>query len=481
MVRGMSLLSPRSRTEEAVSGPRGSGLKGGAGRTKAVLAAAVGPLLVGYLFVVAVFALVTALASASSFSVLGVLRASGIGLLAAYQVPVTIGGGTLGVLPLLGTALVLALVANSAARAAARLEYHDPSQAVNIVAPVAAVHALAGVAIALIDDTAHASVEPLAAFLAPGALSALFATAGVARRCGFAALARERLDPVALRGLRAAALGMAGLVAASALVYALGLVFSFDTAKQLFAGNAPGFGSGAGMLLLSIGYLPNALVGTLSFLAGPGFSMGTVSLTPLHFAGGAVPGLPVLAGMPEHEARWWPVLMLLPALVGVLVGWSLRRSDSDAVTRVRTVAVAGALIGFGCVLLGTLAGGRLANGPFNPVSIPIGLLSLAAFGWIVIPGGLVAWFAGPGRVSQPGPEPEPEADVEDAAEDFEEPEEPEDADEDVVEEDSADDATDEDAPEDSDDEDEDDEDEEAAEDETGEEAEVTREEPGEAE
>ena len=50
------------------------------------------------------------------------------------------------------------------------------------------------------------------------------------------------------------------------------------------------------------------------------------------------------------------------------------------------------MVGFGCVVLGTLAGGRLADGPFDPVSVPVGVASIVAFCWIVIPGGFVAFF-----------------------------------------------------------------------------------------
>lgn len=425
----MQLLTPRSPGEEEVTDLRVTGELSGAARTKVLLAAAFGPLFAGYALVVALFALVTALASISHFSVLGVLRAAGAGLLAAYQVPVTIAGSNLGVLPLLGTVVVGALVAGSAANAAGRLGFREPHQVVNVVAPIAAAHALAGITIALTVGTVRVSVEPLTAFLVPGFVAALCATAGVAKRCGLAAAARENLDPVALRGLRAGALGMAGLLAVGALVFTISLGVSVDTAGNLFAGNAPGFGSGVGMLLLSIGYLPNAVVATLSFAAGPGFSLGSVSLTPFAFQGGPVPGLPLLAGMPEHTARWWPLLMLLPAAVGVLVGWSLRRSDEDPRARLRTVGIAGALIGFGCVLLGTLAGGRLGSGSFNPVSVPLGLLSVAAFGWIVGPGALVAWFAGPRRIPAPVVEPVVEEPEDEAEEPEEEPEAPEDEDE----------------------------------------------------
>jgi len=404
----MQLLTPHSRREEGMNDLRHPGERSVTVRTKTLLAAAFGPLIAGYAVVVALFALVTAIASAATFSVSGVLRAAGPGLLAAYQVPVTIAGSPLGVLPLLGTAAVCALVATSAARAASRLGYHHPNQAVNVVAPMAAAHALAGVTIAITVSGSGVSVEPLTGFLVPGFVAALAATAGVAGRCGIVAAARDYLDPIALRGLRAGALGMAGLFAAGAAVFVLTMVFSGGTARDLFAANSPGFGSGVGMLLLSVGYLPNAIAGSLSFTVGTGFSIGQVSITPFSFDGGAVPGLPLLAPIPDHAARWWPLLMLLPAAVGALVGWFLRRCDDDPRARLRTVAIAGALIGFGCVLLSTLAGGRLGSGPFDPISIPAGLTSVAAFGWIVVPGGLVAWLTGPRkRAAAVTPEPEP--------------------------------------------------------------------------
>ncbi|HVW40296.1 MAG TPA: DUF6350 family protein [Amycolatopsis sp.] len=418
----MQLLTPHSRPEKGMNELRQLGERSATASTKTLLGAAFGPLIAGYAVVAALFALVAASASLTSFSMAGVLRAAGPGLLAAYQVPITIAGSPLGILPLLGTAAVCALVASAAARAANRLGYHHPGQVVNIVAPIAGVHALVGVTIAITASGAGVSVEPLAAFLVPGLVAALAATAGVANRCGIVAAARDYLDPAAIRGLRAGTLGMAGLFAVGALVFVLGLVFSAGTARDLFAANSPGFGSGLGMLLLSVGYLPNAVAAALAFSVGTGFSIGPVSLGPFSFDGGPVPGLPLLAGVPDHAAHWWPMLMLLPAAVGALVGWFLRRSDDDPRARLRTVAIAGALIGFGCVVLSTLAGGRLGGGSFNPVSISAGLTSVAAFGWIVVPGGLVAWLLGPRSRPEVAAEPEddPELDDEPTAGDVDE-------------------------------------------------------------
>jgi hypothetical protein len=156
----------------------------------------------------------------------------------------------------------------------------------------------------------------------------------------------------------------------------------------------PALGSSFGMFLLSVLYLPNAVTAVLSFVTGPGFSIGDLNVGMFGYRGGAVPGVPLLGGLPEHHAAWWPALLALPAATGVLVGWTLRKVDADPAQRLRAVAVAGAVVALGCVLLGTLSGGRLGDGPFDPVSVPVGVASVVAFCWIVIPGAFVAFFTG---------------------------------------------------------------------------------------
>ncbi|WP_052371443.1 DUF6350 family protein [Amycolatopsis taiwanensis] len=391
----MQLLTRNRDLGRTVAVPDRSSEPAPAAGVRTVVAAALGPLIAGYAAVAAVLGLVTAIASVATFTVSGVLQAAGPGWLAAYQVPLTISGRPLGVLPLTATFAMCLLVACSAARAARRLDCREPRQMVNLVGSMAGAHALLGVVIAVLPGDTVVSAEPLAAFLIPGLIAAVSATLGLARGCGLVRAAGERLDPAAVRGLRAGVLGMAGLLAAGALVVTLSLVLSMPTVGRLFGASAPGFGSGAGMLLLSLGYFPNAIVCALSFAAGPGFSLGSVSVGPFSFSGGVVPGVPLLAGIPEHRALWWGVLMLLPAAVGALVGWTVRDSDANLLARLRTVAIAGGLAGLCCVPLSSLAGGRLGAGPFDPVAVPVGLLSLAAFCWIAVPGGLVAWLAGP--------------------------------------------------------------------------------------
>lgn len=362
-----------------------------AARVRVLLAGALGPLVTGYAAVATVLALVTLTAERTAFSGADVLLAAGPGWLAAHQVRLGLGGHPLGVLPLLPTLGALVLAARTASHASARLGYRAPREALPVFVAIAGAHAVFGLAIALVAQGSPVSANPLAAFVVPGLLAALASLVGIFRVCGLPDFVAERLDPLALRGLRAGALGLAVLVACGAAVLTVATALSWRTVADMYE---PAFGSSFGMFLLSVLYLPNAVTAALSFVTGPGFSIGGLNVGMFGYRGGAVPGVPLLGGLPEHHSAWWPALLVLPAATGALVGWSLRKVDADPAQRIRAVAVAGAVVALGCVALGTLAGGRLGDGPFDPVSVPVGVASVVAFCWIVIPGGFVAFFAG---------------------------------------------------------------------------------------
>ncbi|MET7995614.1 DUF6350 family protein [Amycolatopsis sp. NPDC005232] len=360
-------------------------------RVRVLLTTAFGPLITEYAVVATLVALVALTAERTAFSAAGVLLSAGPGWLAGFQVQLGIGGHPLGVLPLLPTIGAVLLVARTASGAALRLGCTTLRQAVPLISVIGAAHALFGLLIGLLSLSAPVRVNPLLAFVVPGVFAVLAATGGAVRRCGLPAAVAERLDPSAVRGLRAGALGLAALLAVGAIVFTVATVVSVSTVDDLFE---PSFGNSFGLFLLSVAYLPNAVVAALSFVSGPGFTIGSLDVSLVGYRGGSVPAVPLLGGIPEHTAAWWPVLLVLPAAVGALVGWSVRHADDDPAGRIRIVAVAGAVVGFGCVVLGTLAGGRLADGPFDPVSVPVGVASIVAFCWIVIPGGFVAFFAG---------------------------------------------------------------------------------------
>lgn len=386
----MDLLT-RDPREEPVSDFEPGVAPTGAARVRVLLAAALGPLVTGYAVVATVLALIALTAERTAFSGAGVLLAAAPGWLGAHQVRLDIGGHPLGLLPLLPTLGVVALAARTAFGAAQRLGCRSPREAVPVFVTVTGAHAVFGLVIALCARGSAVTANPLAAFAVPGLLAAVASATGIAWCCGLPDVVAERLDPMALCGLRAGALGLAVLVACGAAVFTVATALSWSTVSGLFE---PALGSSFGLFLLSVLYLPNAVTAGTSFVTGPGFSMGSLNVGMFGYHGGAVPGVPLLGGLPEHHSAWWPALLVLPAATGALVGWSLRKVDADPAQRIRTVAVAGVVVALGCVVLGTLSGGRLGDGPFDPVSVPVGVASVVAFCWIVIPGSFVAFFAG---------------------------------------------------------------------------------------
>ncbi|RSM36214.1 hypothetical protein DMA12_41115 [Amycolatopsis balhimycina DSM 5908] len=399
-MRIMELLTDDPRPPGDVVGSPGTGLSRAA-RLRVLFAAALGPLVTGYAAVATVLALVTLTAERTAFSATGVLLAAGPGWLAALQVRVGLGGHPLGVLPLLPTLGAFALAARTASGAVQRLGCRSFREALPVLVAVAGAHAVFGLVVALAAQGSAVTANPPAAFAVPGLLAAVASFAGITWSCGLPDVVAERLDPLAVRGLRAGALGLAVLLACGAAVFTVATAVSWATVSDIYE---PAFGTSFGLFVLSVLYLPNAVTAALSFVTGPGFSIGSLNVGMFGYRGAAVPGVPVLGGLPDHHAAWWPALLVLPTAAGVLVGWSLRKADADPAQRIRAVAVAGAVVALGCVVLGTLSGGRLGDGPFDPVSVPVGVASVVAFCWIVIPGSFTAFFAGEHEPPAPPPE-----------------------------------------------------------------------------
>ncbi|SMC88378.1 cell division protein PerM [Kibdelosporangium aridum] len=362
-------------------------------RARVLLVAGIGPLFVGYAGVVVVLALVISVATKADVSTVSVLSAAMPGWLAAYQVPLRLDGHDLGALPLLPTLLIILLIGRAVTNAADRIEVDSARDTLPIIATVSATHAIAGGVLA--EVTSSASLA--AGLLVPAGVAALAAVIGLARQ-GYLDDVFDRVDELAVHGLWAGLIGLGTMIGVGTCLVLLGLGTSFTTAAGLFS---PGIGDSVGMFLLSVAYLPNAVVGGMSFAAGPGVTIGQLTATPLHFTGGPLPGVPVLAALPETGAAWWPVFFLLPLGVGAFVGWILRDASEDPIARLRAVGAAAVVVAGGCLLLAIGAGGRLADGMFDPLSMHPWSLGLAMLLWIALPAATVAWWAGPRLVLVP--------------------------------------------------------------------------------
>jgi hypothetical protein len=398
---------------------------------RVLLAAALGPVVAGYAVMAAAVAVTVSLAPRGSVSAEVVFAAAGSGWLAAWHIPLSVRGGELGILPLGAGIVMVWLVATSAARAATRLRVERPKDAPPIVLATAAEHATAGVLTALACRSPLVRVSPAVALLGCGIFAALSAGGGLAFRAGLVCAARSAVRPLYRRGMLGGGLGLAALVGLGALLYIGSLLASAGQAAAMLSDLASGAGGALGVVLLCLGYLPNAVIGAMSFVVGPGLHVGSVALTPFSYTTGDLPSVPLLAATPEQWAPWWPVLLALPLAVGALLGWYLREADPVPTQRLRGVAVAALLAAVGAGVLGLLVGGQLGGGEFSSAGVPAFALAGAVLGWLALPGAAVAYFAGP---HEPAGKDSHVMSEEPAAEDDEpEDDEPEDDDETTAE------------------------------------------------
>ncbi|HEY0578156.1 MAG TPA: DUF6350 family protein [Pseudonocardia sp.] len=304
--------------------------------------------------------------------------------LAAHQVPLVVAGAPLGVLPLLPTAAVLTLTAVVAARVTTRLGGRLREDASAVVASLAGAHAsVAVLATALPQSPVQAT--PWAALLGGGLVAAAGAGLGALRRTELPVW--WTVAPEWVRaGVSAARVGASTLCTAGSLMLFAALLVAVNEVHARLQSASPTLGAAVGITLLSLCYLPNALIASVSWLAGPGLSIGAATASPLYTAPGLVPPIPLMAAMPAARPPGWTVLVfVLPVLAGLLVGRRCRQVDDDPVHRVCAVAVAAGIVAFGFGLLAALVSGRLAAGPFDPVELPALALTAALLGWIGVP------------------------------------------------------------------------------------------------
>ena len=150
---------------------------------------------------------------------------------------------------------------------------------------------------------------------------------------------------------RSLLLGLTGalavLTAAGAILAAAALALHMHEFDTLQNDLAPGAIGAALLLLLQVGYAPNAVIWAISFALGPGFAVGSGTVVaPTGAALGQLPAFPMLAALPPglHSAlpSWLSVAVLaLPYLAGVLAGSDRRQDSAD------TSAGSGAIVGTG--------------------------------------------------------------------------------------------------------------------------------------
>lgn len=119
------------------------------------------------------------------------------------------------------------------------------------------------------------------------------------------------------------AVATAILLAAGFLLVLVAIVWNFGQIRELTDVLSPGFVGGLLLLVVQVLYLANAAIWGMSYIAGPGFALGTGTLVaPTGVQLSAVPSLPLLGALPDSGAvpGWVMAVIALPFAAGAVAG-----------------------------------------------------------------------------------------------------------------------------------------------------------------
>lgn len=353
--------------------------------TAAVWAAGVGLVLVGV-----VVSLAWAVSSSGEDGISTPMRASGLLWLVAHHTPVTTPLGTVTLLPLLLTAVPLVLLGFAGRWAGRITSTTGAGDVALLVVTGTAAYSFVAFLVAQVSGVADATVSPAAALVCAAVVAVLGLTVGVLLGSGLLGPLLARLPLLVRRGAAAAAASGAALVALAGVVAVVAVVAQWSTVLGLTRQVATTPADAAGLLLLSLVYVPNLVVWSVAYVAGPGFAVGTgIGVDPFSSSGALLPGIPLLGAVPQEAAPAAPLLLLLPVLAGMVGSLVLRRRGSlDLTDEALVLLGAAAAVGAGAGLLSWLSGGALGAGRLADVG-PHGVVVALAVTGLVAAGSLL--------------------------------------------------------------------------------------------
>jgi hypothetical protein len=335
--------------------------------------------------------------------------------LALHQVTLTIDGTSLGVLPLLPTAVLVWQAARGCASAADALVensgYALDRQDVSRITVAVLAGPLLVTAASLIVLQDAASVLPVKP---PNAAAALAWVTGIYLVAALIGIGSRVWKPLVryysapdwlVLAFRPALRVLLGMFALGGVVVVAGLLWSWNVVGDLLA-RGDNWTGVLGLTVMSILYLPNVIIGAAAVLAGSTVHFGDIHLSLFEATGGDLPALPVLAAVPSGPAAaFWPVLLAVPATIGALLGrFAAQRTlqakadgapvgSADASW---TVLAAAAGAGLVTALATWVAGGPL--GVFGTVGANWWLAGILVFAWSgllgIITAQLLVWREG---------------------------------------------------------------------------------------
>jgi Family of unknown function (DUF6350) len=365
----------------------------GAGQARDLLRVAFGPALVALVVIAAVTLLQLLIANSDMTGALGAIASIWLGV---HQVPISIGGRELGVMPLLPVLLMVW----GTARTTARVTHATASRFVIrwiVASALGGPVLIAAISLAVIHDAASVITElqtpsALRAFMSVLVVHAIGALIGVGSRVGRRALRASPLPDWLGDSLRPAMAGVLALIGLSGMVTAGSLVVHWATMHGLYAITDSIFGQFS-LTVLSVLYVPNIIIGTAAVAVGSSAHLGFATFSSFTVFGGDVPALPVLAAVPSPPlGPAWVALLIVGASSGVAVGQQCARRSLPIRSAMAKVLAAAGLAALTMALLGYAGGGRLGN--FGDVGVDQDTFGFAVFLWFAIVGAMTVLMAG---------------------------------------------------------------------------------------
>ncbi|MEU8247079.1 DUF6350 family protein [Nonomuraea sp. NPDC048916] len=324
----------------------------------------------------------------------GVFRTAAQLWLAAHHAGFAIPGGRIGLLPL-GLMLLPALLLYRAARwmardadlrlrLPARLPKNSPreqasarrrAQLVLVVqagVSLAAPYALLAGLIALVARNEITQPFIGEALLSHFALAFLAGVLATARTIG-PWRAMLRLLPERVRALTVGtAVATAVMLAAGLVLVLVAVVVNFGQVLELSDVLSPGFVGGLLLLLLQLLYLLNVVIWAFSYIAGPGFAIGTGTLVaPTGVQLGTVPTLPLLGALPDSGPvpAWMMAVVAVPFAAGMVAGIVVARISPSPSYEAAPLwgFLTGVTSGLVAGLLAALSGGPVGGGRLSAI------------------------------------------------------------------------------------------------------------------
>ncbi|MEO6793302.1 MAG: DUF6350 family protein, partial [Mycobacterium sp.] len=370
-----------------------AGGKPGSNPTRDLVRVAFGPSVVALTVIAAVTLLQLLIANSDMTGASGAIASMWLGV---HQVPISIDGRELGVLPLLPMLLMVAGTARTTALATAR---GAPWFVIRwiVASALGGPLLIAAISLAVIHDAASVITElqtphALGAFAHVFGVHAIGAAVGVGMQVGPRVLTETPLPEWLADALRAAVAGVLALVGLAGAVTVASLVLHWGTMHELYAITDSLFGQ-LSLTLLAVLYVPNVLVGAAAVAVGSSAHIGPALFSAFTVLGGDIPALPILAAAPTPPlGPAWVALLIIGAASGVTVGQQCARRALPLLPALAKVLAAASIGAAAMALLGIAGGGRLGN--FGDVGVDQATFGPAVFLWFAAIGALTVVMIG---------------------------------------------------------------------------------------